>query len=156
MVYRPWPSALSREKGIAKQNPAHSQGVLPRPGPVLIHGAFIGGVSLLTIGGRYQLDLAVARSATFAVLALSQLFYSFSTRSVKESLLELGFSSNPQIIYAFFGSGLLQLSVMLIPAVAKVFDVVPMGLEVWMRALGMAMIPMLIVETIKVLQRASQ
>ena len=148
------------EKGIMKQKPRPpKQGVFAEGlgTRILIHGAFIGGVSLLTY--RWALanyDLAVARSATFAVLALSQLFYSFSTRSVKESLLELGFSSNPQIIYAFFGSGLLQLSVMLIPAVAKVFDVVPMGLEVWMRALGMAMIPMLIVETIKVLQRASQ
>ena len=76
-------------------------------------------------------------------------------RSAKDSLLELGLLSNPQIIYAFFGSGLLQLLVRLIPPVAAVFNVVPMGLDIWMGAIGMALIPMLIVEMVKFLQRDS-
>ena len=147
------------EKGIMKQKPRPpKQGVFAEGlgTRILIHGALIGGVSLVAY--RWALanyDLAVARSATFAVLAFSQLFYSFSARSAKDSLLELGLLSNPQIIYAFFGSGLLQLLVMLIPPVAAVFNVVPMGLDIWMGAIGMALIPMLIVEMVKFLQRDS-
>lgn len=148
------------EKGIMKRKPrppkqgVFAQGLGTR---ILVHGALIGGVSLFAY--RWALSnygLEVARSATFAVLAFSQLFYSFSARSAKDGLFELGLLSNPQTIYAFLGSGFLQLLVMLVPAAGPIFNVVPLSPGIWMRAIGLALMPMLVVETVKFLQRDSK
>jgi len=59
--------------------------------------------------------LGRARTAAFIVLAVAQLFQALNSRHQMKSIFELGFFTNPRLIYALLISLVLQLSVVYIP-----------------------------------------
>jgi Ca2+-transporting ATPase len=87
----------------------------------------------------------VGRTMAFAVLSLSQLFHSFNMRS-NHSLAEIGLFTNRKLVYSFLICSALQILVITIPALAAVFQVVPLGLRQWAIVLLLSMVPILIVE----------
>lgn len=87
----------------------------------------------------------VGRTMTFAVLSLSQLFHAFNMRS-EHSLSEIGFFSNRKLVYSFIICAFLQISVITIPQLAKVFQVVPLTVRQWAMVLFLSFCPIVVVE----------
>ena len=87
----------------------------------------------------------VGRTISFAVLSLSQLFHSFNMRS-EHSISEIGLFSNPQLIISFFICTFLQIAVISFPALAGLFQVVPLTLRQWAIVLLLSIAPIVIVE----------
>lgn len=87
----------------------------------------------------------VGRTMAFAVLSLSQLFHSFNMRS-EHSLSDIGIMTNKKLVYSFLICSVLQISVITIPPLAKVFQVVPLSLRQWAMVLFLSFVPIVIVE----------
>ncbi|MDD3174604.1 MAG: HAD-IC family P-type ATPase, partial [Herbinix sp.] len=87
----------------------------------------------------------VGRTMAFAVLSLSQLFHSFNMRS-EYSLSEIGLFGNMKLVYSFIICAFLQISVITIPPLAKVFQVVSLTPRQWAIVLFLSFVPIIAVE----------
>ena len=94
----------------------------------------------------------MARSMAFATLAFSQLFQALNARST-ESLFRVGLFSNKYMVLALLGSASLQLMVMLIPALRRVFGVVPLDVLHWDLVIGLSIAPVVVGEIQKLVLR---
>lgn len=92
----------------------------------------------------------VGRTMSFAVLSLSQLFHSFNMKS-EHSLATIGLFSNRKLVYSFVICTFMQMIVIMIPALATIFQVVPLDLRQWAITLLLAIAPIPIVEIQKLL-----
>ncbi len=72
-----------------------------------------------------------ARTAAFIVLSVSQLFHALNCRSQMKSLFELGVFSNLKLIYAFLVSLSLQLMVVYLSPLQKIFKTQNLTLLDW-------------------------
>ena len=120
-------------------------------GTSIIYQGILKGLITLTaylIGITYY-SREVATTMTFATLGLIQLTHSFNVRSNTQSLFRLGIGTNGYLIAANVFSGLLQVSVILIPFLNDLFRVEHLNLTQWaiVIAASLAIIP--IVETVK-------
>lgn len=129
------------EEGIMKRPPVSpkkgifSDGLVAQ---IILEGTMIGMLAMTAylIGGS---------SYAFAVLSLSQLFHAFNMRS-RRSLFKIGFFSNIKMVVAFLVCSFLQAAVLTIPALAKIFQVVPLGLTGWGIVLGLSFMPIVLCE----------
>lgn len=125
---------------------------------VLMHGTMIAIVTLSAFWLTYRGDeanIAKARTAAFAVAALTQLFFSFGCRSHTRTMPELKLFSNPWLLGAVTFSVILQISVMLIPMTQQIFEV-SSGLTWEWALIGVcAIIPVTVIEVAKLLKAAS-
>ncbi|NLL72698.1 MAG: calcium-translocating P-type ATPase, PMCA-type [Clostridiales bacterium] len=87
----------------------------------------------------------VGRTMCFAVLSLSQLFHSFNMRSSR-SLSEIGVFTNSKLVISFIICAFLQVAVISILPLAKIFQVVPLSLRQWATVILLAIMPIFIVE----------
>ncbi|MBH1940678.1 calcium-translocating P-type ATPase, PMCA-type [Mobilitalea sibirica] len=87
----------------------------------------------------------VGRTMAFAVLGLSQLFHSFNMRS-RRSLSEIGLFSNPKLVISFLICSFLQVTVISVPFLSRVFQVVPLNLRQWALVLLLSFTPIVVVE----------
>ncbi len=87
----------------------------------------------------------VGRTMSFAVLSLSQLFHSFNMRS-EHSLSKIGIFSNRKLVYSFIICAFLQIIVITVPALAQVFQVVPLTFRQWAITIFLAFVPIIVVE----------
>lgn len=150
------------DKKIMKRPPRlKDESVITRKmsGLILIQGAFIAFCSLLAFYLVYFVEgegLERARTASFIVLACSQLFHSFNCRSTHESIFSLGFFTNSKLVYATLISFILQMAVVYIPFLQVVFKTQPLGLFDWAMVLVISSFPLLAMETIKLFNRILQ
>lgn len=129
------------EEGIMERPPTppkkgiFSDGLI---GQIVLEGAMIGLLALTAylIGGS---------TYAFAVLSFSQLFHAFNMRS-RRSLFEIGFFSNIKMVVAFLVCGFLQAAVLTVPALANIFQAVPLGLAGWGIVLGLSAMPVVLCE----------
>jgi Ca2+-transporting ATPase len=125
-------------------------------GIIFIQGAFIAFCSLLAFCLVYFVEkegIERARTASFIVLACSQLFHSFNCRSNHESIFSLGFFSNISLVYATLISFALQMAVVYIPFLQTVFKTQPLGLFDWVMVLVISSFPLLAMEVVKLVKR---
>jgi len=87
----------------------------------------------------------VGRTMAFAVLSLSELFHSFNMRS-EHSLSEIGVFSNWKLVFSFILCSFLQIIVISLPPLARVFQVVPLNIRQWAIVLLLSITPILVVE----------
>ena len=87
----------------------------------------------------------------FAVLALSQLVHAFNVRSY-HSLFRVGFHTNLYMVGAFLASLILMLVVLFVPVLQNVFDVTQMSVSAWGIVIGLALVPLVVVEIAKGIQ----
>jgi len=100
---------------------------------IFSQGIFIGIITLMAFYYGYrQYSLVVAETMAFGTLSFSQLWQSLNSRSDKFSLFKLGIFTNHYLVLAILGSGLLQLSVMLIPYLQSVFEVSALSSAQWL------------------------
>ena len=87
----------------------------------------------------------VGRTMCFAVLSFSELFHSFNMRS-EHSLSEVGLLTNKKLVLSFFLCILLQVSVIMIPPLARTFQVLPLTIRQWAITLLLSFMPIIIIE----------
>lgn len=117
---------------------------------LIIHGTVEGLITL----GVYVVGLKVfnnpqaATTMAFITLGLTQLFYALGERFESASFFSSPFS-NKFMILAFFGSAALQVSVAVIPPIARAFSLVPLTNIQWIIALCSPMLMLLFSEVVK-------
>jgi P-type Ca2+ transporter type 2C len=93
---------------------------------VSFYGVLNAGVSAIAFGVVYagrEENLPAARTVTFAVLAFTQLLFSFGCRSEKYPLFSLGLLTNKWLLGGIAVSALVQLMVMTVPLLEPFFKV---------------------------------
>lgn len=135
---------ISKDKGI------FSDGLAAQ---MVLEGLVIGGLALVAflLGNRLY-DLEMARTMTFSVLSLSQLFHVYNIRS-KESLFRIGWFSNHSLNMAFLICFVLQVGVVMMPFAAGIFQVNPMDLTQWGIVMGLSVAPIPVIELQKCFNR---
>ena len=121
-------------------------------------------VGLLTLTayflGEYVLSepgeaYAAANTMAFATLTLCQLFHAYDVRSERSSLLQIGIFSNPAMNRAFAVGLVMQLAVLCVPPLQRIFSTVPMSPLEWGVVLALAVTPVAVCEIVKAVGRAS-
>jgi Ca2+-transporting ATPase len=126
---------------------------------LLFEGAVIATVSLAAFllawhRGDGEVAVRQARTQAFAVLALAQLVHAFNCRHRTRSLFSLGPLSNRWLLAATAGSGLMLWVVVQTPLLGRVFETAPLGREAWAMVLALSLVPLPVMEVVKLLQRA--
>ena len=120
---------------------------------LLVAAATAGGFWFVYRGDDERFELA--RTVAFCILAYAQLCFSFACRSERQTLLTLGLFTNPYLLAAIAISGLLQLSVVMLPFARPYFEVhVGLTGAEWLLVLGLALAPVTFVEVGKLLLAA--
>ncbi len=117
--------------------------------------------ALISIGafGLFELELisgtsiAEARTVVVNVIIMIELFYLFNSRSLTQSIFQIGVFSNPWVIIGAVGMFFLQLLFTYVPVMNKLFSSAPISLNSWGRILGVASISYIIVMCVKLLTR---
>ncbi len=98
-------------------------------------------------------DVGRARTIAFNVLVFTQLFHSLDCRSERESIFKIGLFTNRFLIWAVAASILLQLSLHHFDLTNRIFKTEPLSLFDMGLSIVIAMIPMLLVEGLKMLKK---
>jgi Ca2+-transporting ATPase len=98
-------------------------------------------------------NLERARTVTFTVLVMAQLFHAFNCRSDRASLFTIGWSTNQPLLLAVAGSAALQAAILLAPWTREVFKVAPFNPEHWLLAFGLGLLPLAAMELWKLIRR---
>ena len=91
-------------------------------------------------------SLEEARTLTFAVMVLAQLFHAFTCRSTQYSIFTLGFLTNWALMGAVILSALLQYCIVQLAWTRDIFKVVPLDAGDWLLAVGLALAPLVLGE----------
>lgn len=140
------------EKDIMDQPPkpreeslfAHGFGIR-----IVLQGMMFGALALLAfwIGERASGSLAGGRTMAFIVMALSQVLQSFNMRS-EHSLFKIGFFSNRNLNWAALLS-LLLVALVLFTPLSVAFGLILLPGHLYLLALGLILIPLVIMEVSK-------
>ena len=145
------------EPGIMRRPPRPpEEGIVTRPigGRIAYQGALIG---LVTLGafvlGLFPLGRGVERARVLAFTSsiLAQGLHAFNLRSYDYSLFTIGFFTNRWMVYAFVAVVLANLAVVYVPFLQPIFDTVPLTLSDWAVVVGLSFLPLLVVQSIRVI-----
>ena len=120
-------------------------------GALTLLAYFLGEYVLSDPGEAYQ----AANTMAFATLTFCQLFHAFDVRSEHWSLFHIGFFSNRAMNKAFLVGLVMQLSVLILPPLQRVFQTVPLSPMEWTVVLALAIAPLVICEIEKALRRGN-
>lgn len=117
---------------------------------IALEGCMIGLLALIAfaIGHIYfdkELGHIYGRTMAFAVLSISQLVHAFNMRS-ERSIFKIHILSNKFLVGAFLVGLILQVSVIMIAPLAKIFLVTPLGLAQWGIIAILCIMPIIVVE----------
>lgn len=90
-----------------------------------------------------------AQTIAFVVLSGTQLIHALNMRSSDKSIFKIGLFSNMYLIYAMVVGIALQMAVIYIPPIARMFNVIPLTLADWGLVIVLSLIPLVINEIIK-------
>jgi Ca2+-transporting ATPase len=99
-------------------------------------------------------EVARARALAFTVLSISPMFHALNCRSQTRSIFQLGLFTNRAIWGAAAIGVALQALALYIPSLNPVFKTVPLAGDDLLLVLGLAAIPLVLGETIKLFLRA--
>jgi Ca2+-transporting ATPase len=91
-------------------------------------------------------DIERARTLTFTVVVLSQLFHAFNCRSDSRSLFTIGLWTNKPLTWAVGVSTILQAGILANPWARGIFKVAPFDPEHWLLAFGIGILPLVAME----------
>ena len=144
------------DKNIMKRKPNDSKKGLFADGlwgKIFIEGTMIGILTLFAFSlGNNLYGLEVGRTMAFISLSMLEIIHSFNIRS-DESIFKIGIFKNHYLIGAFVLGIILQVSVVLIPQIASVFQVVLLNKEQWIYTILISILPIFIMEGQKALNR---
>lgn len=103
----------------------------------------------LTHYGDTGNDLAGARTMAFLTLTFAELFRSFSARSDKYNIWEMGVTTNTTLIKGVAVSLILTLSTVFVPFMRDIFDTIPLTPGEWSAVILLSLIPLISAEVLK-------
>jgi Ca2+-transporting ATPase len=87
-----------------------------------------------------------ARTIAVNTIVMIEIFYLFNCRSLTKSVLKMGFLSNKLIFLGVTVMILLQISFTYIPVMNEIFQSKPIGIDSWLKIIGVSLITFLIIE----------
>ncbi|HRD01075.1 MAG TPA: calcium-translocating P-type ATPase, SERCA-type [Candidatus Saccharicenans sp.] len=127
-----------------------------RGGLMALQGLFIAFCSLIAFAYVLFVEkegVDMARTAAFIVLAVAQLFHALNSRHQMKSIFELGVFTNMKLIYALLISLFLQLSVVYVPFMQKIFKTENLAAFDWVLVLILSSLPFWTMELVKWLNK---
>lgn len=119
---------------------------------ILVQGLLVGGVGLAAFAFsylRHPQEIKDARAMTFCVVVYAELLRALAARSQKLTWGQLGFFTNPMLLLALVVSGLLQVSIVVLPLTQSVFEVSTHPLWEWGVIVALALTPVTAIELTK-------
>ncbi len=141
------------ERGLLDQKPRDPKsGILNRQFTSLMfgQGALIAIVVIVAFYMGNSANAAMASTMAFATLTLARLFHGFNCRT-ERSIFKAGFTSNIYSIGAFVLGVLLLALVLFVPALHGLFSVSQLNIVQSASILGLAIIPTVIIQIIKLI-----
>ncbi len=141
------------EENIMEQKPLKANASLFADGlgeRIALEGCMIGLLALIAFAiGHIYFDMEIGHryghTMAFAVLSISELVHAFNMRSDR-SIFKIHILSNKWLVGAFIIGVLLQVSVISIAPLAKIFLVNPLNMEQWLIVAGLCLVPVIVVE----------
>lgn len=123
-------------------------------GEIVAEGLMIGALALLafSIGKNVFSDILIGQTMAFATLSLSQLVHAFNMRS-DGSVIKAGIFKNKYLILSLVVGIILEVSVISIPPVARIFGIVSLTALQWLITAILSISPLIIVECQKILRK---
>ena len=145
-------------RGMERPPRPPTEGVLTKriAGIMLMQGTIIG---LLTLGAFLFEYLVMgggvdrARVVAFSTTIFAQNVHAFNVRSNRYSVFQLGFLSNPWLLVSFVVVMVSELAVIYLPFLQPIFKTMPLGAQDWAVVIGLGLMPLVIVEFIKLINR---
>lgn len=123
---------------------------------IIVEGCFIGAISILAFNiGRFfdvTSEPIIGRTMAFAVLSISQLVHSFNVKS-EYSMLKTNLLSNKKLVISFLICLLMEISVIMVPALSTIFKTASLNLEQWLIVITLSLSPIIVVEIEKLIIR---
>ncbi len=124
---------------------------------IIAEGAMIGAIALIayTIGAIFfdrSGELIIGRTMSFVVLASSQLIHAFNMRS-EGSVLTKDFFKNKALVLSCLLGVMLTVLLIAVPKTAILFGVAMLPAKAWAVAVGLSLLPIIIVEFAKKTER---
>ena len=137
------------EKDIMQRKPIDSKKGIFANGlwnKIILEGTMIGVLTLVTfsIGNKYY-TLEVARTMAFLSIGFLELIHSINVKNEK-SIFETGLFENKYLVGSFVLGIFVQAIVVVVPAFAKVFEVVPLSLTQWIITIAISILPIPVIE----------
>ena len=137
------------EKDIMNRKPVNSKKGIFADGlwnKIIVEGIMIGVFTLVafSIGNKYY-GLEVGRTMAFLSIGFLELVHSFNVKNEK-SIFEEGLFENKYLLGSFILGIFIQVIVVVVPAFANVFEVVPLSLTQWIITVAISVLPIPIVE----------
>ncbi|MFZ7130799.1 MAG: calcium-translocating P-type ATPase, SERCA-type [Eubacteriales bacterium] len=120
---------------------------------IIYQGVVVGFITLCAFWyamERYG-DLKLAQTVAFSVLALTQITHSINVQSQEQSVFRGALLKNKYLILADLLIIIMQIGVLSIPFMQKIFNVVPLQLEQWFIIILFSICPIVIVEILKLI-----
>ncbi|NMA95552.1 MAG: cation-translocating P-type ATPase [Clostridiales bacterium] len=113
---------------------------------ILFSGALIGvsAISSFAIVLRVTGNLTRARTTALITMILTELLYSFESRSERKNVFDIDFFRNKYLVIANIASLLLTLIIIYIPIASSIFKTFPLGINDWMIATGFSLVEILV------------
>ena len=115
------------------------------------YGALIAVATMTAYYSGLKTDAMTASTMAFATLTLARLFHGFTCRS-ERSVMKVGFTSNKWSIAAFAAGVVLLAFVLFVPFMQSLFEVSSLNSVQILTIAGLAFIPTLIIQAIKMLR----
>ena len=125
-------------------------------------GVMMGAITLVAflLGKRMGMELhgdaaaaeSLGQTMAFASLIAAKLVHAGNLHSNTESRFKFNPMSNKPLIFAIFVSLAFSLSVLLIPSLSSAFSFASLGQTQWLTVIGLAFVPLVVVEIFKALK----
>lgn len=137
------------EKDIMQRKPVDSKKGIFADGlwnKIIVEGIMIGVLTLVafSIGNKYY-GLEVGRTMAFLSIGFLELIHSFNVKN-ERSIFEAGLFENKYLVGSFVLGIFIQTIVVVIPAFANVFEVVPLNLTQWIITVAISILPVPVIE----------
>ena len=118
-------------------------------GKIIVEGVMLGMLTLIAFSiGNNLYGVETGRSMAFAALCMLELVHSLNVKS-DESIFKAGLLENKYLIGAFILGIILTIVVVMVPAFAQIFKLLPLNLTQWMYTIGISILPLIIMEAQK-------
>ena len=137
------------EKDIMNRKPTDNRKGIFADGlwnKIIVEGIMIGMLTLVafSIGNKYY-GVEVGRTMAFVAIGILELIHSFNIKS-EQSIFKTGFLENKFLIGSFILGIFVQIIVVIIPALAEIFKLVPLNQTQWIITLIIGILPIPIME----------
>lgn len=115
-------------------------------GKIFVEGIMIGMLTLFAFSlGNNLYGIETGRTMAFLSLGLLELVHSFNIKS-EESIFKVGFFENKYLVGALILGTILQVGVVCVPALADIFNLVPLNTIGWIYVALISISPIVIME----------